>query len=81
MPTLKIKVKKHKLSEGRYTFTVNLPLQCSACGHRFRREVQVGIDNPIVPCPLCYSRNFLNVRWHVKKEPITEGDVAKVVVW
>lgn len=78
---MKVKVQRHKTAEGQFTFTINLPLQCSQCGYHFTRPVQVGVNNPIIPCPFCYSRNQLKLQWHLKKGVLSEGAIAEVILY
>jgi len=74
---LKVKVKYHRTAEGKITFTVDLPVRCH-CGYHFTQRLQVGVDNPIITCPVCYQRGYLRLTWQVKKEVLTDGDVVEV---
>jgi len=77
---LKIKVKRHKGIDGHPTFTISLPLKCGECGCHFTSQVQVGINNPIIPCPFCYSRNLLKLNWHLRKDKLADGDIVEVII-
>lgn len=78
---LEVKVQRHKIAEGHFTFTINLPLHCNVCGCRFTRRVQVGVNSPIIPCPFCYSCNQLKLQWHLKNDKLTDGAIAEVIVY
>ena len=77
---LKARIQQHRTEEGQFTFTIDLPLQCGRCGCRFTSRVQVGVNNPVISCPFCYSRNYLILQWHLEKGVLTEGDVARVII-
>ncbi|MCD6574536.1 hypothetical protein J7K97_02520 [Candidatus Aerophobetes bacterium] len=76
---LKAKIHSHRLKNGNFTFTIILPLRCSVCGSFFKRQVQVGVDNPVVPCPFCYSRNKVKLQWYLKGN-LAEGKTAEVIL-
>ncbi|MCD6318848.1 hypothetical protein J7M02_07270 [Candidatus Aerophobetes bacterium] len=76
---MKVKVQRHKAINGSPIFTISLPLQC-ACGYHFTRRLQVGVNNPIVPCPLCYRRNLLKLTWKLKKRKLKDGDFVEVIM-
>jgi len=79
--TLKVKVERHQTVKGELTFTVSLPLRCMNCGYRFKRRVQVGIDNPTITCPFCYSLNQLKLRWHLESKRLSDGATAQVILY
>ena len=76
---MKVRVQSHRISKGHPTFTINLPVQCE-CGHHFTQRVQVGVNNPIITCPVCYRRSYLKITWHLSKNMLTDGDIVEVII-
>jgi len=77
---LRVKVKRHEEIDGHPTFTVSLPLKCGECGYHFTSQVQVGVNDPIIPCPFCYSCNLLKLSWHLRKNKLSDGDTVEVII-
>ena len=77
--SLKVKVSRHGTVQGCHIFTIDLPVQCQ-CGYHFAQRVQVGVDNPIITCPACYRRSYLELTWRLKKDGLRDGDIVEVII-
>ena len=77
---MKVRIQRHEKVEGHSTFTISLPIVCGKCGYHFTRRLQVGVNDPTIPCPVCYCRSSLRLSWKLKEDRLADGDIVEVII-